>query len=640
MSREDYDKALKSGRKAFQDARANGQSPYLRVLEEDTAGIDMDSEVSLGVMDIPLDKIVGTNSHARSLSFAQNFMPLLPYGTEFSAKWISLCESHLEEGIRHAIQVYEYMNYFYVVEGNKRVSVLKYFGAVSIPAQVTRMVPRRTNTKESRIYFEFLRFYRISQVNFLWFSQEGSFDQLLQTLGMETAKDWEDRENSSIFRTNYYQFRKVYKAHKGDLLKITTGDAFLKYIMVFGYKDMYRKTESEMETELEGLWPELQLLEKEEPIGIYTQPDETPTKRGFWGLFTQAPKQNLKIAFAYVDGKDESSWTYAHELGRLYLDEAFEGQIQTQSYERIPIDGEKGCEALCRIAEEGYDVIFTTSQRLITASLKAAIRHPEVRFLNCSVHVPYQHLRTYFGRMFEAKMLTGAIAGSMTETDRIGYIADYPTASTMASINAFALGTQLVNPRAKVYLEWSALKKPQGNSAELLKKNGIDILSNQDMITPQNASKRFGVYQLQKDGTVRNIAMPVWNWGIFYKKLIRSLLSGSWENDSTGDGAVKAINYWWGMAAGVIDVVYTQALPDRTKHMVEVLKRSIKDGSLMVFEGLIHNQDGEVMVPEGSVLDTEKIVTMDWLVENVVGRIPSIEEVTEEAASAMNPIII
>ena len=82
MSREDYDKALKSGRKAFQDARANGQSPYLRVLEEDTAGIDMDSEVSLGVMDIPLDKIVGTNSHARSLSFAQNFMPLLPYGTE------------------------------------------------------------------------------------------------------------------------------------------------------------------------------------------------------------------------------------------------------------------------------------------------------------------------------------------------------------------------------------------------------------------------------------------------------------------------------------------------------------------------------------------------------------------------------
>ena len=640
MSREDYDKALKSGRKAFQDARANGQSPYLRVLEEDTAGIDMDSEVSLGVMDIPLDKIVGTNSHARSLSFAQNFMPLLPYGTEFSAKWISLCESHLEEGIRHAIQVYEYMNYFYVVEGNKRVSVLKYFGAVSIPAQVTRMVPRRTNTKESRIYFEFLRFYRISQVNFLWFSQEGSFDQLLQTLGMETAKDWEDRENSSIFRTNYYQFRKVYKAHKGDLLKITTGDAFLKYIMVFGYKDMYRKTESEMETELEGLWPELQLLEKEEPIGIYTQPDETPTKRGFWGLFTQAPKQNLKIAFAYVDGKDESSWTYAHELGRLYLDEAFEGQIQTQSYERIPIDGEKGCEALCRIAEEGYDVIFTTSQRLITASLKAAIRHPEVRFLNCSVHVPYQHLRTYFGRMFEAKMLTGAIAGSMTETDRIGYIADYPTASTMASINAFALGTQLVNPRAKVYLEWSALKEPQGNPAELLKKNGIDILSNQDMITPQNASKRFGVYQLQKDGTVRNIAMPVWNWGIFYKKLIRSLLSGSWENDSAGDGAVKAINYWWGMAAGVIDVVYTQALPDRTKHMVEVLKRSIKDGSLMVFEGLIHNQDGEVMVPEGSVLDTEKIVTMDWLVENVVGRIPSIEEVTEEAASAMNPIII
>lgn len=117
------------GRRAFQEARNEGESPYLRVLEEDTAGIDVDSEISLGVMDIPLNKIVGTNGRSRSLSFARNFMPLLPYGTEFSGKWISLCQSHLEEGIRHAIQVYEYMNFFYVVEGNKRVSVLKYFGA-------------------------------------------------------------------------------------------------------------------------------------------------------------------------------------------------------------------------------------------------------------------------------------------------------------------------------------------------------------------------------------------------------------------------------------------------------------------------------------------------------------------------------
>ena len=94
------------------------------------------------------------------------------------------------------------------------------------------------------------------------------------------------------------------------------------------------------------------------------------------------------------------------------------------------------------------------------------------------------------------------------------------------------------------------------------------------------------------------------------------------------------------MAAGVIDVVYTQALPDGLKHLVELLKKSIIDGSLLPFAGVIHDQDGSIVVPEGSVLDTEEIVTMNWLVEGIDGRIPSIDEVTDEAASAMNPIII
>ncbi|MBQ7915421.1 MAG: BMP family ABC transporter substrate-binding protein [Firmicutes bacterium] len=637
MSREEYERALKLGRRAFAEAQSKGKSPYLRVLEDDKAGIDVDSEVSLGTMDIPLERIVGTSAHGRSKSFAHNFMPILPYGTEFGMKWSSLCDHHLEEGIRHAIQVYEYMNYYYVVEGNKRVSVLKYFGAASVPAHVTRIIPRRTNTKESRIYYEFLKFYKVCQVNYIWFSQEGSYDLLLQTIGMEKEEDWQDKEAASFFRSNYYEFRSIFKEqNKAESLEITTGDAFLKYIMVFGYKDMYQKSREEVARELEQLWPELELLVAEDPIGLQTQPDETPAKRSFWGLFVPAVQKDLKVAFVHADSIEKSSWTYAHELGRTYLQDTFADHIETVSYENVPTDPETGCEKLCEIAEEGYDVIFTTSQRLIAACLKAAIRCPEVKFLNCSVHVPYQSVRTYFGRMFEAKMLIGAIAGAMTETDSIGYIADYPTASTIASINAFALGAQMMNPRAKVYLEWTALKKPQEHPTDKLKRMGADILSNQDMITPYYASKQFGVYQLMKDGTVRNIAMPVWNWGVFYKKLIQSLQSGSWDNEPS----VKAINYWWGMAAGVIDVVYSQALPDRTKHLVEALKRAIKEESMMVFEGVIHNQDGEVMVPEGRILETEKIVTMDWLVENVVGRIPGIDEVTAEAASAMNPIII
>ena len=122
---------------------------------------------------------------------------------------------------------------------------------------------------------------------------------------METPEKWADKEYTSIFRTNYYQFRKIYKANKGDTLEITTGDAFLKYIMVFGYSDMYRKSETQIESELKSLWPELQLLAEDQPIGLLTTPQEAP-KRSFWDLFTPSPKKNMRVAFAYVDGTSES----------------------------------------------------------------------------------------------------------------------------------------------------------------------------------------------------------------------------------------------------------------------------------------------------------------------------------------------
>ena len=132
-----------------------GSYPYLQVLEEILSHTDTVSEVPLGLVQIPIDLIVGTYAVGRRTAFAPNFMPLLNPGTEFAYKWASLCDSHLSEGIRDPIKAYEFMNRFYVVEGNKRVSVLKYFDAVTIPGIVTRIIPKRTDEKENKIYYEF-----------------------------------------------------------------------------------------------------------------------------------------------------------------------------------------------------------------------------------------------------------------------------------------------------------------------------------------------------------------------------------------------------------------------------------------------------------------------------------------------------
>ncbi|MBE5945247.1 MAG: BMP family ABC transporter substrate-binding protein, partial [Lachnospiraceae bacterium] len=142
MAYADFEKAQKAGLKAFKTAVSKGENEYLPVLDEILGGVEIQSEVNLGLVQIPLDRVVGTSNIGRTYAFANNFMPILDYKTEFGAKWSSLCDSHIEEGIRDPIKVYEYMNKYYVVEGNKRVSVLKYFEAVTVPAYVTRKVPK------------------------------------------------------------------------------------------------------------------------------------------------------------------------------------------------------------------------------------------------------------------------------------------------------------------------------------------------------------------------------------------------------------------------------------------------------------------------------------------------------------------
>lgn len=127
--------------------------------------------------------MVGTKTTGRTMAFASNFMPLLPEDTEFASKWLSLCMAHMEEGIHDAIKAYEYMGRFYVQEGNKRVSVLKYFGADSIFATVTRVVPRFNDTPEIREYYEFMEYYPLCGLYRLHFTQEGSFARLQKALG-------------------------------------------------------------------------------------------------------------------------------------------------------------------------------------------------------------------------------------------------------------------------------------------------------------------------------------------------------------------------------------------------------------------------------------------------------------------------
>lgn len=628
MSVQDYMSALKIGKKEYNASVNRGSYPYLPVLENIVSDDDIDSEVSLGIDQIPLRLVVGTCNAARTNAFAGNFMPILEWGTEFSAKWASLSDSQVNEGIRDPIKVYEYMNKFYVLEGNKRVSVLKYFKAVTVNAEVIRKVPKAANTDEVKIYYEFMDFYKCTRLNDIYFSKVGSFPSLMELVGIEKDKKMPEEELQD-FVSSFLNFRNAFDQRGGEKFDYPVGDAYLRFIHIHGYDSVKKMAPSQMAKNVAKTWDEFELLSEDSAVDLRMDPSSTGPKKNILNYLLPIPGpsvKRLKIGFIYENTPEDSQWCYAHELGRQYIDDTFGKQIETMSISNVRpnIDDEK---AISDMVHNGADIVFVTSPAMIMASVKMAIAHPQVKILNCSLNASHKYIRTYYARMYEAKFLTGVLAGALADENKIGYVAQYPVYGTISNINSFALGAKLVNPRAKIYLEWSS-RKNSDPMAEFKKEN-IKYISDQDMITPRCSLRRFGLY-VEDENNTQNLAMPVWHWGVFYEKLIQSIMSGSWKYDENSDTA-KALNYWWGMSSKAVDIICSTKLPAETLRLIETLKSLICEGKFEPFTGKLYDQNGKLRNDEGNELTPEDIVTMDWLLDNVVGSIPKVDELDDSA---------
>ena len=627
MSVQDYMSALKLGKKEYHACVNKGAYPYLPVLENLVSDDEIDSEVSLSVDQIPLRLVVGTCNASRTNAFAGNFMPLLDWGTEFSAKWASLSDSQVNEGIRDPIKVYEYMNKFYVLEGNKRVSVLKYFNAVTVNAEVIRKIPKKSDNPEVKIYYEFMEFYKCTRLNDIYFSEVGSFPSLMKLVGIEPDKKM-DEDAKKDFVSCFLSFKNAFDSRGGDRFDYPVGDAFLRFIHIFGYDTVKKMTPSDMAKNVAKSWAEFVLLSEDSAVDLKMDPTVNEPKKNILSYLLPRPdsgSRKLKVGFIYENTPQDSEWCYAHELGRQYIDETFGKQIETVSITNVrpKIDD---YDAIQKLIDENTDLIFVTSSAMMYASLKQAIAHPKAKILNCSLNISHKYIRTYYTRIHEAKYLTGLIAGVMSKSDRIGYVASCPLYGVMANVNAFAMGVKAVNPDAKVYVEWNGIKD---NDVEArFKELGINCISDQDMITPKKSSRKFGLY-INDDGNIRHLAMPVWHWGVFYEKLIQSILSGSWKKEEEGD-KVSALNYWWGMSSGAVDIIYGGSLNNETKKIVDLIRESIIKGEFHPFSGELRNQEGKIMNKAGETLDPDEIIEMDWLMDNIVGKIPEYDELSEE----------
>ncbi|MBS6396581.1 MAG: BMP family ABC transporter substrate-binding protein [Clostridiales bacterium] len=623
MSKTEYEKARRKAQKTYRAQLLRGAYPYLQALDDIVSFAGIASEVDLGLMEIPLDAIAGTKTTGRQQAFASNFMPLLDEHSEFARKWIDLFNAHMEEGIRDPVTAVEFMNRFYIIEGNKRVSVLKYVDAVSIQAYVTRLIPQRNDSPENRIYYEFLDFYKVSSVNYLTFSQEGCYAKLLNILGKSMDEPWTEDEKLN-FRSSYIHFLDVFEEKGGRKLSITSGDAFLTYVEIYGYEDILDKSYQQLREEIPAIWKDFEIFPAKRSIRLVTTPDNGTEDKTLVSRILPFSSAPVRIGFVHDRSSEESSWTYSHELGRHYVEDILSDRVITASYVNLGTP-EDSAETIQAAVDDGCTIIFTTSPKLLSASVKAALRNPSIRILNCSLNSCFGHLRTYYGRMYEGKFLTGILAGILSPEDSIGYLADYPIYGSTASINAFALGVRMVNPKARVFLEWSCVR--DNHIEEYFDARRISYVSGQDLLSPSRASRQFGLYDI-RGGNIQNIAMPVWHWGKFYERIIRSILNGTWKKGTSKD---QSINYFWGLSSGMIDVICSKHVPSETVQLIEMIKKAISSGQFHPFSGEIHSQDGTLQNKNGVLMSEEQIGSMDWLLDNVYGSFPALDTMTDEA---------
>ncbi len=628
---EQYRNALKSGKTCYKQAVLHGHYPYLQILDEILEDSMIAGRVDLGVIEIPTEQIVGTKSEGRQNVFASNFLPLLEETSEFAAKWINLCQAHLsDEGIRDPIRCYEYLGRFYVQEGNKRVSVLKSFDAPTIPGHVTRLVPVWSDAPEIQRYYEFLQTYQLTGLYRVYFTQYGGFRKLQAALGFEPDHKWTEQDRR-YFLSGFTYFREAFLKLGGDKLPILATDALLVWLNVYSFQELRTSSLSDLVKSLSAVWPDVKVLAQPDPIAVSTEPNEMPEEeQGLISrLFSMVFPSHLTVAFINELNPMDSTWTRGHEQGIRHLESVMGDKVSILEYNDVG-NGEDAEEAMEQAIAAGAQVIFTTTAPLIGACRKIAARHPHVRILNCSTSMPYTGVRTYYSRIYEGKFLSGAIAGAMSPNDQLGYIASSPIFGVPAGINAFALGARLTNPRAKVKLMWSCLP---GDPIEELKRQGVDYISTLDIPTLDSLQSNRGAYQVQPDGTLHLLASPYWNWGEFYVKIVNSILNGGWDAFNSGKDGQQAVNYWWGIDSGVIDLWTSPDLPEGIQNLVQILKRGLMDDSISPFHRRIRSQDGILRNDGERWFTPDEIMHMDWLCDAVEGSIPAFEELLPKARS-------
>ena len=340
------------------------------------------------------------------------------------------------------------------------------------------------------------------------------------------------------------------------------------------------------------------------------------------GQEAKEKKDTLKVAFVYVSPIGEAGWTYTHDVARKYLEEKFGDKIETTFVESVP-EGADAERVIRKLAKNGNDLIFTTSFGYMNPTIKVAKQFPNVKFEHATGYKHADNVGTYADRAYEARYLSGVIAGYMTKTNVIGYVAAFPIPEVMRGINAFTLGLRTVKPQATVKVVWVNSWYDPGKEHEAttsLIQQGADIITQHtDSPAPVQAAEAAGVYSIgyHSDMSVFGpksfLTGTVHDWKTYYEKRVQQVLDGTWKSD----------NVWGGLAQGMTELApLNAAIPADVVEKVNAITADIKSGKLNPFAGPIKDQSGKVIVKQGEIIPDDALLGMNYYVEGVDGKLP------------------
>jgi basic membrane protein A len=342
---------------------------------------------------------------------------------------------------------------------------------------------------------------------------------------------------------------------------------------------------------------------------------------------SQAQDEPFKVAFVYIGPVGDLGWSWAHDQGRLALEAAFPN-VETAYQESVPENPADAERVIRDFAQKGFRLIFTTSFGYMDPTINVAKDFPDVQFIHISGYKTAENVSTAFGKIEEPRYVSGTIAGKMTTSNQIGYVAAFPIPEVIRGINAFTLGVRAVNPNATVKVVWTNTwfdPQAERQAAEALLDGGADVITqHQDTPGPMQAAEDRGAYGIAYNADMTELAPKavltsvIWNWGNYYISVVQQIMDGTWQGGQ---------QFWGGWKDGVVDLgPISNLVPADVKSATEAEIARFKAGEstiYTIFTGPLNDNTGQERLTAGQTMTDEELLSMNWFVEGVEGEIPS-----------------